>query len=365
MKSKYKWKAVLQYVAGGLVLAASVAFAIFFPQWYGKLQDKRTIGQVVLSEREKINFIDTEFLDIEGRMEMLAKTESFYFGEENLETFDEAIILKRCQDQIDAWCNAGLLPKQCSKWMEDAAPKYNELEFDIEGIMGIVGVNVYCDNGVLPVWLIVVPSEGGLNQLLMVCDAEKEMLYYVSACGLDIMDEMSRELGYISFQDLSEKASSGEKKGAYQGIESSEMTNQYDFASICGASEAKVEEQELCLTADLLFENFVGYASRRIVSNDMGFGLAVMFGTDKWSGQVSSILEMYGMLEDMRDIDAFYAFAAGELGTRGYGYVNVTGDQEKNESLNENGQVMDENTDEYVKEKMEANDGGEGEQIIW
>ena len=31
MKSKYKWKAVLQYVAGGLVLAASVAFAIFFP----------------------------------------------------------------------------------------------------------------------------------------------------------------------------------------------------------------------------------------------------------------------------------------------------------------------------------------------
>ena len=38
MKNKYKWKAVLQYVAGGLVLAASVAFAIFFPQWYGKLQ---------------------------------------------------------------------------------------------------------------------------------------------------------------------------------------------------------------------------------------------------------------------------------------------------------------------------------------
>lgn len=130
-------------MAGILTLAASVAFAIFFPQWYGKLQDKRTIGKVVLSERENIDFIDTEFLDIEGRMEILAKTESFYFGEENHETLDEAVILKRCQDQLNAWCNAGLLPKQCSKWMEDATTKYNELEFDIEGILGIVGVNVY------------------------------------------------------------------------------------------------------------------------------------------------------------------------------------------------------------------------------
>lgn len=73
----------------------------------------------------------------------------------------------------------------------------------------------------------------------------------------------------------------------------------------------------------------------------MGFGLAVMFGTDKWSGQVSSILEMYGMIEDMRDMDAFYSFAAGELGTRGYGYINVTGDQMKSKSMNESGQVLD------------------------
>ena len=365
MKNKYKWKAVLQYVAGILILAASVAFAIFFPQWYGNLQDKRTIGNVVLSERENIDFIDTEFLDIEGRMEILAKTESFYFGEENNETLDEAVILKRCQDQLNAWCSAGLLPKQCSKWIEDVIPKYNESEFGIEGVLDIVGVNVYWDKGVLPVWLIALVPEDGLNRLLMVCDAEKEMLYYVSACGLDIMDEMSRELGYASFQDMCEETSSEEKKNAQQGTKSSEELPQCDFASICGAFEAKVEEQELCLTAELLFENFLGYASRKVVSNEMGFGLAVMFGTDKWSGQISSILEMYGTLEDVRDMNAFYAFAAGELETRGYGYINVTGDQLKKESLDEYGQIMDENADGYVKEEIEAYDGEEGDQIIW
>ena len=71
MKKKKSWKHILEYELGVLILVAVLLVAWFGPDLYAAWQDQSQNGKVVCSSRDEIRFLDTDSLDIAGRMVLL------------------------------------------------------------------------------------------------------------------------------------------------------------------------------------------------------------------------------------------------------------------------------------------------------
>ena len=71
MKKKKSWKHILEYELGVLILVAVLLVAWFGPDLYASWQDQSQNGKVVCSSRDEIRFLDTDSLDIAGRMVLL------------------------------------------------------------------------------------------------------------------------------------------------------------------------------------------------------------------------------------------------------------------------------------------------------
>lgn len=293
MAEKKRWKIVLEYGLGILLLAAALAFSLLGPEQYFDWQDRQMMGKATLSGREEIEFLDTESLDIAGRLKLLKEAETYLpfslpWSEGPL-LVSEAD-LNRCRYLLREWCDFGLIPEEPLSWM-------TEETFQISG-----SYTLYSETGH---WTLTVQfwffsyEEGTLT---VVADAETDILYYVGVTGSGIENRMAEELGYDSFEAMQERLLSGERP-----LENEMDYTAYDFASACGANYAVVtgEPGSPEMEVSLEFETFTGLAARRVICGDQGLGVAVMYGTDLWTDFVSEILGMYGFVETLQNMETW------------------------------------------------------------
>lgn len=288
-KRKFKvdkdtWKIAGEYTAGFVVLAVVVAVAWFLPEWYGDWQDERMLGQVELSSREGIQFLDSDSLDIADRIKLLKDPASFSWGYEvfGIEWKDYADIYSSYTKTVSGWVDAGLLPKDCEEW---STPDQNVL---IDSRYIQVGSTMF------PVYILCFEDEESENSLVVLMDSELDLIYYASVCGPLMEDSMARELGYASYEALV----LAYREGRYSGGTDGEIPVM-DFAVPCGALEAQVDsvqgelEQEIVLQ----FETFSGQAWRKPVENNLGYGMAVIYGTELWADFMTDWFNQHDTIE--------------------------------------------------------------------
>lgn len=305
-----RWKSVLGYTAGVVILVTVVIMAWFFPEWYGEWQDERLMETVTLSSRENIEFIDADSLDIAGRLKMLTEGKEFYWAEEGylfyedndsyfvgnsymegvLENYND--LVKRCSSIMDQWWECGLMPVE-----------YRDI-FTMENLMSIIEPTVLVDNTMFPVYCMVFARNMDVEiseVVTVLMDTEKDLVYYAGFVGKEIQEAMAMELGYDSLGELQDELLHEET------LKLTEIdTSLYDFASVCGAESAEIAATagNLELDVTLNFETFDGYAYKRIFINDLldttitMAGISVMFGTINWNDLMSMIYDEFGWYGD-------------------------------------------------------------------
>lgn len=285
---KEKRKILLKYALGILFLVISVILAWFLPGWYGKWQDAQLMRQVQLTSRENIDFLDTNSLDIADRLKALQNTELFSWDNNMFfNTADESELIEKCQKQIALWCENGLLPEHCSEWTQE------------EYLYFLLRYSIYLDQTILSVCVLTFFVEGE-SCLTVVMDIEKDLVYYASASGPYVRDEMAKTLGYTSYQAIADYLSAV-KSPLQQPIDVSGC----DFAAVCGAENAQISKKDgrLELTALLQFDTFTGLAYRKVILNEWGFGIAVLYGTEYWCHFVAEVMAQNDKFEYLQDTE--------------------------------------------------------------
>lgn len=334
------WKSALLYGIGILALIATVILAWFFPGWYSQWQDQQLTGKVTVSSRDKIEFIDTETLDIAGRLWRLKNVKNVLgWGSASTQGSDELVKnVTRVTQLQKRWAEANLLPagewtKQLSKemqWIEDGMLKkildentdIDSFGTDSEAIgkwldsyAEITAIDFYFDQGTIPAWFVKLTDP----DRTIIMDREKDIIYYMSVSGTEeVWDGMAGFLGYSSYTKLVKTYWNGELK-----LEDMRDCSESDFAAVCGALSAEAEYAAaedviggicpLNLDVSLEYETFRANAFRRIVSNDSGFGIAVMFGNRCWLEALNDFLLSSGKGEYM---DSFWLWLERPMGIR-------------------------------------------------
>ena len=288
MSDKKKIKTILLYAAGVLVLALCIAAGWFLPEAYGNWQDSRLIGQVQLSDRAEIDFLDGAELDQISRWQELEVCTDFFWenGEGWYYTvtseWDEYI--QACEEEAKIWCANGLLPLE-----EEQLDLSKRVVYLVECRTLIAGENeipVAIFSFSLDDDLFVGNSENGC--VTMVLDAETKKAYYMSAVGAGVREYMAEQLGYSSLDDLQRNL----VKNGSREFEVSPDISGMDFAAVCGADRAVVTSYPgyLELEADIVYDSFRTVAQRRLIEGEnyqsfkeysdsaAGYGIAVMFG---------------------------------------------------------------------------------------
>lgn len=371
MTGNNRWKTLLAYTMGIVILAVSLIMAWFLPGWYSQWKDERLMGQVTLSSRENIEFLDSDSLDIAGRLEKLETAElleweygygyQYYdYGYGDPVSYSDKEIVKRCEELIDRWCDAGLLPEDCRNWIDKTM------------VLHLMNPVLMVNQSAMPVYLIAfiafpdegyysyedeveyaVPDEGGYGDpysepelMTVLMDAEKDVIYYVSVAGNSIRDVMAKELGYESHIQFCDAMLSGEER-----IRQEIDTSSYDFAAVCGAeaSEITSEPGQLELQVSLHFDNFVGYAGRSLILNEAGYGMAIEFGTNRWEDLMTPLLENLGTIEYRMTTDFWYDMVMGNV------------DQDTAELILSEGKIEDSSVSDN---NMEVEEKGVEEQIV-
>lgn len=326
-----RWKKVTAYVAGIIILTICLILALFFPNWYGQWQDEQLMGTVMLESRENIEFLDGDSLDIAGRMKKIGEAASlkwnFDYGYDSEESafytedwiftnIDQRENIQRCKEMVKAWWDAGLFPKDCSSWIdeEDHLLLYSER-------------TLYVDDSVLPICFLIFTNEESMDEeamwtdpdgsvienetvidedqmdlLLILMDAEKDLIYYASLSGSVMQDAMMQELGYESEQMLMESLQNGTND------QKKPDTTSYNFAAVCGAEAQMItaNKGELELRVSLQYDNYEAYAGRSLICNEAGYGQAILFGTPRWESLVCQLLQIYGSEEQLMTTDLWY-----------------------------------------------------------
>ena len=120
MKKKKSWKHILEYELGVLILVAVLLVAWFGPDLYASWQDQSQNGKVVCSSRDEIRFLDTDSLDIAGRMVLLRdatylnwyENDVYYDGSRMTQEEIEQLLIQRPRSLAEQWVEAGVMPAQ-------------------------------------------------------------------------------------------------------------------------------------------------------------------------------------------------------------------------------------------------------------
>lgn len=276
------WKTVLKYVIGVVGLVTALVAAWFAPGWYNEWQDRQLWNQVTLDSRENIQFLDTESLDIAGRIRALGESVNFGWGiSYYMEGYDssENEIMEKTKGKLETWTECGLIPDIYPAIFKE--PDFGE-KFYIE-----------LDEGILPVYYLRFLGINDYSVLTVVMDSEKDFLYYVSVSGDAELNQnyMGECLGYDTWIDA--------LTALWNGEEAKESRKTYNFAEVCGAKDAEVSSaSDLDCDVVLKFENFNGYAGRRFVVTDAGCGIATMYGTERWTMFVREAAAACGYAEE-------------------------------------------------------------------
>ena len=302
MNHENRWKMTVKYAGGMVWLAVTVALALFLPGLYAKWQDEKLTGEVVLSNRENIEFIDTKSLDIAGRMKILSEAENFYWAEENnyvslleasdMETFTALTgvsvdgVIAKCRRVIGQWGENGLLPQYYSTIISSG---------DGEVMLGML----CADQSVLPV--IVATFFGGENRILLLADLEMDLIYYAAVTGRRAEDFMAQQLGCESYTAMQELLWAGEALPQQE-----DARKDYGLAALTSAESAEIISDEgLEFKAELVYENFKSSVGRAVILNDMGFGLSVRMGPEILDDLILSMLLSFGEWQDRYSTEAW------------------------------------------------------------
>lgn len=330
MQNKERWKSVMKYLFGMIGLALSIDLALLLPEWYGRWRDSQITGQVHLSGRENIEFLDTDRLDIEGRMRFLEEADALEYQDywdvaANIDSYvseqdEEAVVqamLARCRGEIRSWCDNGLMPEKCMELIQEDHMLYMGSPY------------LYTDQNAYQVDMF--HFADGKSCVTLVIDAEKDMMYYASWAGEDIVDDFAQILGFASMDDLTEQGGIQEEEDVfdYGLLDWAEDYSKYHFAAVCEAESAVVNRHHTPFEIDvrLDYDGFEGYAGRRVINNDYGSGLAVMFGSEKWVRIVEMKSAEYGFTEYETDSRIFFGILpdGAESGTA-YAFENEMDD---------------------------------------
>lgn len=277
---------ILAYAAGILILALCIAAAWFLPEIYGKWQDQRLIGQVQLSDREEIDFLDGDILDQIARWQELEACADFFW--ENGEEWYSAIetdwdgYMDACEEEAETWRDSGLLP----------LPE-NKLDFRGKSTYFYECRTLLAGENTIPVVIFSFSLSNDFAAdeddgcVTIVLDIETKKAYYISVTGIDVREYMAEQLGYLSLEDMSRKLVESGRKVNNVSPDTSGM----NFAAVCGADAASVTAYpgSLELDVEVGYDSFKAKAQRRVIVGEnymnamgtgqmTGYGLAVMFG---------------------------------------------------------------------------------------
>lgn len=290
---KKRWKIILEYLAGILLLSEVLIIAWCLPGWYGKWQDSEMMNQVTLSKREGISFLDMESLDLVGRLKILCDTDMFQWNEKYLKYYhiksEEMIsldMLEKCRNTMKIWCEAELLPEKCTSWIDE---KYLVLSSEHY---------IYTDTAALPVNVMIFEPETN-DRVVLVMDQEHNFFYYASLSGTYAEDVMVHELGYESLKDMMISAS---EKKTHNKTTKDISTG---YSAVCGAESGSMtgSPDELECSVQLDFDTFHVTAWRDVIQNDAGSGMAIVFGTQRWYEFVNSFMGALGNWESVVTTD--------------------------------------------------------------
>ena len=290
MKNRTDWKTAAKYVCGMLGIAVSVAAAMLFPEWYCQWQDQKIMEDVTLTRRETIEFLDTESLDIAGRMQLLAQTEQLMWLEYADTPFGTEMEIEkqmeRCRTAVKHWADCGILPQGCEELLTEENREYG------------CNTYIYADQSAFRAFVLRFYGPDN-SALTCVIDAEMDMIYYFSYTSTEMRDDIGLMLGYDSFDDFIICLEKGDFPRGTQ-----EDYSGYDFAAACGADDADIQGESgyLELTVELQYDNFTANAYRTFVENDMGAGIAYMLGTRQWENVLMEILDTAGYWESSLDL---------------------------------------------------------------
>ena len=174
MKKRGQTPAWLLYALCGAGLAAAIFLALFFPDWYSRWTQSRMFQEVETKEREEISFTDSRNMNLRQRLLAVAQMQldnEAYSGEGLdpygflVEPEDPLRVLRQCQDGLEAWTRAGLVPEEYLELCRTAYEKVQSGEGtdDLEGNAFYTYVNTL--QGQIPVYVVVLAQgEEALNQ---------------------------------------------------------------------------------------------------------------------------------------------------------------------------------------------------------
>ena len=315
MRRQKRWKTILEYEIGVLLLVAAVLAAWFLPDLYAQLHDSEQFNHPVLSTREAIQFLDVNSLDIAGRMKLL-KDETVLqdWNYSELDTLfvdgSEEPLLKKAQRLLGEWVDYGILPDETETLIEQIQePAQAETDvsgtqdveisseeaFTVEGTM----IRIIVGQSVLRVCCIAVGGEDGSDMLFLLMDADRDLLYYVAVFGRPYWDAMAQRIGpksYDSYSDMMDAYYAGNfDMNSY--FPADKWQNLASAASAVSCEEKQEENGEVEETYTnprshrefvLNYDTFDGYAEIAMIASDWsGYGMDVSLGTNAWRQFVS------------------------------------------------------------------------------
>lgn len=296
VKRKRSWKHILEYELGVLVLILVLLIAWFGPDLYASWQDQAIGGQVVCSARDEIRFLDTDSLDIAGRMSLLRDAVHLEWQENDYpgsmySTEEEVtdVLLERPRRLVVQWVENGVLPKE----LEEGIPKsVADAEAHYNSTAGIFSVVV--DQNVLNVVEVcfrrISEEEETTSIVVLIADADKDVLYYAALCNPSCWDWMAGQME--SFEGPGDASYAyWEKLYQAEGILPNRIVTSGDLAAVSGAAGYKAaeggrtisEEGGLYQDFTLQYDRFTGTARISLVCfPGYGYGMEAALGTPRW-----------------------------------------------------------------------------------
>ena len=348
MKKKKRWKHILEYELGVLALVAVLLIAWFGPDLYASWQDQTQEGKVVCSSRDEIRFLDTDSLDIAGRMVLLQDAEhlSWYendiYYDGNVLTNEEInrLLIQRPRALAAQWVAAGVMPEEFIERIPETLS-----EADVLGDGTSSGIySVMIDQNVLNVLVLnfveSADTHGSPSVVGLVLDADKDVLYYAAFYDPDCWDWMAERLGGdanaegangSAYADLLHRFQDGKEIpdhivdcGDLAAVSSAESAGETDVKRFSGDTDGLYQD------FTLQYDRFTSTARVALTGfTGRGYGWSVALGTPLWS-------QFYNEIMDYSEGTSCYSGTAEDWFVDPYAMLHSAGETPYN------GQIYDE-----------------------
>lgn len=305
MRRQKRWKTILEYEIGVLLLVAVVLAAWFLPDLYTQLHDSEQFNHPVFSAREAIQFLDVDSLDIAGRIKLLKNAEvlmDWNYSEYNgvLDEVGEETLLSKAQRLLNEWVDYEILPEETETYIKRLQEFSASGDTDFSMVESAM-IRIIVGQSVLRVCCIGTSLNDGNDLLFLLMDADRDLLYYVAVFGRSFWDGMAQRIGpkaYDTYDDLMNAYYAG--KFDMNSYFAADKWQNLAKAASAVSCEQKMEDENTEINETytdprsyrefvLNYDTFDGYAGIAMVYNELsgGYGMDVSLGTNAWRQFVS------------------------------------------------------------------------------